>query len=356
MEGQSRRSMRGTGSSTVAAMPVHRDVAQWRPATTDDVDALWRFARAVGKADHPHHLTTREGIERNFALSHFEPERDSLIGFTREGTIAAMGMVICPPNHETLARSILIGGVHPSHRGRGLGRELLTWQLGRAEAQLAAVQAEGARWSGTATVPRWILAFTHETAWRSVRLFRRMGLHLVRYFQSLERRLDEPVPGIALPPGVRLVPYSADLSRATHAARDSAFRDHWGSQPMSEEAWDSFVSTGTFRADLSMLAVATTPEGTDQVVGFTMASVNRDNWAHQGYTGSHVDLVGVVEGWRGRQIARALLAAHLEAARAEGLERVSLIVDSESETGALNLYRGMGFTPTTRRLAFTVEL
>lgn len=55
-----------------------------------------------------------------------------------------MGMVICPPNHETLARSILIGGVHPSHRDRGLGRELLGGQLSRGEAQLVRIQPPGA--------------------------------------------------------------------------------------------------------------------------------------------------------------------------------------------------------------------
>ena len=323
------------------------EAVRWRPATLADVDDLWHFTRMVGRADHPYHLTTREGIERDFGLSYFHPEQDSLIGFAPDGTLVAMGMVMSPPRRELRARSILVGGVHPDYRGRGIGRELLAWQLGRAAEQLA---------TAAPTVPRWILAYTDEAAYRNARLFRRLGMECARYFQSLERRLDQPIPDIDLPGDVRVVRFTAELSQAAHEARDSSFQDHWASQPMSDEAWDFFVASGKFRPDLSYLALGTGPDGTEKVVGFTLATVTEDDWVNQGYTGSHVDLVGVIDGWRGKHIARALLAAHLRAARTEGLARATLIVDSESPTGALNLYLGMGFTPTTRRLAFTVEL
>ncbi|TFC87957.1 GNAT family N-acetyltransferase [Cryobacterium sp. TMT3-29-2] len=346
------RTRTATPSRSVA-LPIdalgasHPEIVRWRPATVADVDDLWRFTRIVGKADHPHHLTTREGIVRDFGLSYFDPEQDSLIGVARDGTLAATGMVMAPTRRETLARSILVGGVHPDYRGRGIGQELLTWQLGRAEQQLAIAAP---------AVPRWILAYTDEAAYRSVRLFRRLGMECARYFQSLERRLDQPIPEIDLPGDVRVIGYTPQLSRAAHAARNSSFRDHWASQPMSDEAWDSFVTSRIFRPDLSFLALAAGRDGSQQVVGFALATVNQDDWVNQGYTGSHVDLVGVIDGWRGKRIARALLSAHLRAARTEGLARATLIVDSESPTGALNLYLGMGFTPTTRRLAFTVEL
>ena len=332
-------------ADTVA--PGHPAVVRWRPATGADVDALWQFTRIVGKVDHPHHLTTREGIERDFGLSHFDPEQDSLVGFAPDGTLVAMGMVMSPPRRETLARSILVGAVHPDYRGRGFGRELLAWQLSRGERQLAAAAP---------TVPRLILAYAEETVDRSARLFRRLGMECSRYFQSLERRLDEPISEIDLPSDIRVVRFTPELSGGAHEARDSSFQDHWASQPMSDEAWDSLVTSRKFCPDLSYLALAAAPDGTPKVVGFTLATVNEDDWVNQGYTGSHVDLVGVIEGWRGKHIAQALLAEHLRAARAEGLARTTLIVDLESPTGALNLYRGMGFTPTTRRLAFTVEL
>ena len=54
---------------------------------------------------------------------------------------------------------------------------------------------------------------------------------------------------------IRIVPYTIDRSAATHAARNDSFRDHWGSQPMSDEQWETWTS-GTFRPEVSFLAIA----------------------------------------------------------------------------------------------------
>ena len=52
--------------------------------------------------------------------------------------------------------------------------------------------------------------------------------------------------------------------------------------------------------------------------------------------------LGVLPEWRGRRIAKALLAASFEALRARGVTLVRLNVDAQNETGAADLYRSMG--------------
>ncbi|MDH6238002.1 GNAT family N-acetyltransferase [Cryobacterium sp. CG_9.6] len=328
------------------ALPIHPDVAEWRPATESDIDGIWQLREAMGRLDHPNYLTTRGAIAADFGYSHVSAERDSLVGLDSDGRIVANGMVLCPPRQETLVRSILIGGVHPELRARGIGRQLLAWQVGRAKQQLAA---------STKRLPGWIFAYADERAPQSARLFDRGGLGLARYFLSLERPLTEPIRSVEPAAGIRLSAFTVDDSERVHAARDDAFMDHWASQPMSDENWAAFVNGRWFRPDLSFVAYGTDSAGVEQVVGFVLSTANENVWQTQGFTGSYIDLVGVTSGWRGRHIAQALLAAQLEAGRALGHDRVTLAVDSDSPTGAVGLYTGMGFVPSHRKMAYTLE-
>jgi len=327
-------------------LPAHHDISAWRPATVADIDGIWQLDRAMGSVDHPNYLATREEVAEDFGFSHFDPERDSLVGLDADGRIVASGMCLFPPGQETLVRSILVGGVHPSLRGRGIGRQLLQWQRARASQQLA---------SSSKTLPGWIMVYTDERAPQNSRLFERAGMRLVRYFVSLERALQEPIRSFELPDGIRIEQYRPELSAAVHSARNEVFMDHWGSQPVTDEMWGSFVGAETFSAKLSFVALAAIPGGEQEVAGFLMSSVNEDDWQNQGFTGSYIDLVGVQKRWRGRHIAQALLAAQLEAGRALRHERATLDVDVDSPTGALGVYTGMGFYPTQRNRAYTLE-
>ena len=321
----------------VSAPPTHRPahplVAEWRPATMDDVDAVLDVVRAIDAVEHPNYLATREEVEEELGYSFVDKERDTLIGFAEDGRPVAAGIVLEPPRQETLVREFLNGGVHPDFWGRGVGRELLAWQLARGRQKLAASDKR---------LPGWIVGYADARAPRRERLLRRAGLEPVRYFLTLERSLAAPIPAVTPREDVRIVPYTAELSAAVHAARDEAFLDHWGSQPMSDEQWESFLA-GTFRADVSFVAVAG-----DEVAGFLLCQVNEEDWASQGFTGAYIAMLGTTRAHRGKRIAPALLAASMRASAALGWERSTLDVDAENPTGALGLYTGMGFTETNR--------
>jgi ribosomal protein S18 acetylase RimI-like enzyme len=338
-------------------LPEHPEVRLWRPAVRTDLGALWELNRAMSLADHPNHITTRAGLDSLFQLSYFRPARDSLLGFDAAGRMIASGMAMTPPGYETLARSIIFGGVHPERRGQGIGAELLAWQLGRARQQLESTPDD---------VSRWVVAFSDERAPQEGRLLESTGLRLARHFTGMERVLAEPIQAPELHPGIRLAPFSPALSDAVLRARNEAFRDHWGSQPLSQEAWRTLIGGPTFRPGLSFVAVARAsgnPGGGpgsvhagDELVGFLLGSVNRADWPHQGFTDSYVPMVGVRPGWRGRHIAGALIARHLEASRALGHERVTLDADTDRPTGVLRLYERLGFRRTHRKLAFILEV
>jgi ribosomal protein S18 acetylase RimI-like enzyme len=192
------------------------------------------------------------------------------------------------------------------------------------------------------------MAFTDERADATTRLLRRFDFEVARYFLELRRDLTLPVPEVRLDEKLTIAPFTLDRSAATLAARNDAFRDHWGSQPVDNEQWESFVARDAFRPDLSFVAV----DADEAVVGFVLASVNEGDWPGQGFSSSYIDLVGVTRASRKRGIAPALLATTLRAIAEAGLDKAVLDVDSDSPTGALGLYTGLGFEESNRSVSY----
>lgn len=338
-------------------VPRHPDVALWRAATPDDVDALMGLVRAMDLADHPSWTTPREEITDQFETPHVDPAADSLVGFDGDGRPVAMAWSWVSPGRETRVQAYATGGVHPELRGRGIGRQLLAWGAARARQQLAVTGS---------SLPAWLMVYQEETNTAAIRLAERRGMRVERYFTAMERVLAEPIPQIPVPDDVRIVGYTAELAEATRIARNDAFRDHWGSQPTPPDRWEQFVGGEIFRGDLSFVAVeradAGAPGATDalgdpvRVVALALGSVNEEDWETQGFSSVYIDLIGVARHRRGQRLAPAVIAALLDAAAAAGLDRAILDVDTASPTGANTLYVGMGFAATERSVALVEDL
>lgn len=330
--------------SPPGALPslAHPDVAAWRPVGDDDLDLIVALEAAMAAADHPEYAVPRDELADDLGMSFVDRERDSIVALDAEGRAAAWGVAYHPPGRDTLVRSILVGGVHPELRGRGIGRVLMSWLRARGEQQLAA---------SALRLPGWLMVFSDDRARRAGALFESAGFEPTRYFAGLRRDLGEPVDDVRTRDGIRIEVLPAARADEVRTARNDAFRDHWGSQPRSEEEWRAFVSSSAFRIDLSFVAV---DEASDRIVGFVLADVNEDDWAAQGFSSVHVPLVGVVRGYRGGGIAKALLAAHLVRAGAAGLEYSMLEVDAANPTGAFVLYERMGFRTATTETGYTI--
>lgn len=313
----------------------------WRPATAEDVDAILDCARAADAVDHPHFVTTREEIEEDLSHSYVSLGSDSLLAVDGEGRVLAYGLTVLGPGQETLVRSILMGGVRPSARGRGVGGRLLAWQEARALQQFA---------GSDKTLPGWMVVWTDERATSTVRLAERSGFRIARYFLELRRDLSEPILARSIE-GYEIIAFDPSRSEAVRLARNDAFRDHWGSQPTTEENWASMIARSVFRPDLSFLAIA----ANGQVAGFVLCEVNEEDFGPQGFSSAYIELVGVPRAHRRRGIAPALLARALTEIAAAGLEKAVLDVDSDSPTGALGLYGGAGFTEANRSLQLVKE-
>jgi len=314
----------------------------WRPLTLDDLVPLHALCARIGAVDHPDRGRSLEVVRDDLTSPGIDLGRDSIVGVDVDGQFVAWGLSHLSPTRISLARVGVVGGVDPRRRGEGLVRRLLDWQRARGEQDLATCDE---------VLPAGLVTDVEEDARASRAAFRRAGYDEVRWWTELRRDLAEPIVDVALDPAVRLVTMTDDLIEATRQARNDAFRDHWGSQPTSEERWGRMVDASTFRQDLSRLAVARPlddPAADEQVVAFVLSDVDPEDWAALGRPCAYVEYVGVRRAWRGRHLAQSLLASTLRAHVAEGLEVAVLDVDSASPTGALGLYDRAGFVAARR--------
>ncbi|MDO9590521.1 MAG: GNAT family N-acetyltransferase [Microcella sp.] len=313
---------------------------QWRALSIDDAQTVTELAERISARDHPTWSESLDEIREELDHSWVDPNHDGVLALDDTGTAVAWGLVVSPPDPESIVRVFLQGGVDPAHRGRGVGRALLAWQHDRARQMLA---------DSTARLPAWVLSYAADAAPEHGALLTRAGFGPSRYFTSLECDLAVVAGAPPLPHGVTAESFSPGLSESVREAKNLSFADHWGSQPMQREQWESVQSLPSFRPELCRIARAG-----DQVVGFVITEINEDDWQRQGARSAYISLVGTVREWRGRGLAGALLGQVLEAFRDAGLELAVLDVDTENPTGALGVYTRLGFVPTTRDVAFRV--
>ncbi|GGM23130.1 GNAT family N-acetyltransferase [Promicromonospora citrea] len=362
---------RATAPATLA-LPTAGGLS-WRPATRDDVPAWLLLRHHIARVDAEPFLATLEELEELFDGDWRDMSADSLLGFSTspadDGALVAWAHVEAPPGDVSQVRAFTWGGVHPDHRGQGIGRELLAWEIGRARQKLAASGKD---------VPGRIAVFAEDDApAATLHLYERAGMTPRRYYSDLARPLTGPdagpVPEVELTGSLRLVPWSTELDEATRLAHNDAFRDHWGSQPQAPGQW---TQRAGFAPEWSFVVVDDAPDvdallaspdtdadtaaalraGEPFVVGYQLAGRYPDDFAVRGYSFGYTDILGARRAYRGRRIALAALAAGMRAFAADGMEYAALDVDTANPSGAHGLYASLGYVKQSGSRMLSIEL
>ncbi|WP_146237627.1 GNAT family N-acetyltransferase [Curtobacterium sp. MCLR17_043] len=305
----------------------------FRPGSRDDLVGMHAVAVAAAALDDPRARPSTADLDRSLSTEGLIVDLDTVVGVDADGRVQAYGIVIDVPSRVTAARAVLSGAVHPRYRSSGVGRRLLAWQVGRARQRLAALDID--------------LPATLDIGGRSgapvLALAERLGFRPVRHWVEMElvfadHAVDGP-PMPVFPDGLVLRPAAPDDIEPMRAAKNDAFRDHWGSQPMVASDWRGFLTAPKSRLDLSRLVVD--PLG--NVLAFAVVEVDPDGFAARGRAFGSVHWVGVTRSARGRGLAPLVLGAALAAMRADGLSAAVLDVDTENPSGAARIYERLGF-------------
>ena len=291
-----------------------------RAPTRADTNELERLFVAVDEAEGVEPIYLEQELQDAWRRPDFVIERDSVSVVATDGSIAAYGHV------ETRAAEdiVQLGWVHPHHWRKGLGTYLVRDLERRARARAAEDKVQFKQLVNIASATDPAIG----------EILGREGYSLVRRFWQMALDLEDWVaPPFPELDHVSLRVMDASETDAVYGVLAEAFIDHFGPWPSREEWTAEMLGSETYDPTTWFVA-----ESDGRMVGALTADLRSG-------TGHIVDL-GVRKDWRKRGIARALMQLSFENFRRRGVTRVSLGVDSESQTGATRLYESLGMTKT----------
>src|SRR5450755_491435 len=317
---------------------------QWRPLRLTDVPAMTTLFEEIEQADQYGWHFGADFLARWLADPVIDLDRGSTAAFDAERMVAT-GVLPARSEADPVHAMHYQGGVHPAHRGRGLGTALLDWAV-RAAGPIHADRFPGQ--------PLEVRCGFQESDAAAAALFAQHGFKPVRYFRKMTRGLErDGLPPVRVPAGFEIVPYRADLDEPMRLAKNEAFRDHWGVTPTPPETWRSRFTGPEFQPRLSPLAV---DAATGEIAGLILTHLHAADTAATGRRDAHLNDVATLRRARGLGIATALMATMLRAACAHGFDTASLDVDAENATGALGVYEKSGFAVVDTWVAYARDI
>lgn len=172
------------------------------------------------------------------------------------------------------------------------------------------------------------------------------GCHYAESVFSMQRDLSREIPAMPSVEGIVIRPWRME-SEAEQQAYVAARNECFPEAPIELEEWQYLMKSPQWSVGTTFAAF----QG-DQLVGnaavFWDEAENQNSGRKIGFT----EYIFVLPAWRGKNIARRLIAAGLQHLKEHGLEEAHLDVRARNE-GALRLYVGLGYE-TLRESRFYV--
>lgn len=177
----------------------------------------------------------------------------------------------------------------------------------------------------------------------------RQGFKPTRTFYRMVRRDLKDIPDIPLPSGITVRQVRPEHKRAVYDAMKEAFRDHWGTRPASEDDYQLWSNDPIANPDLWQVAW---DEDADEIAGMVLNFIDEDENQRYDRLRGYTEDICVRRPWRRRGLARALIARSLKVLADAGMTEAALGVDSDNQSGALDLYFGLGYETRWKFFAF----
>lgn len=305
-----------------------------------------RFRRVAGEEDYPAMAsvsntswevdlvdvhTTVDDLREMFSQPvNFDPVEDAIV-VELDGRIVGYARISWKRKLNDLIAYSPFVVLLPECRGHGIREAMLRYCEDRAR-KYSQSQPQPAR----KVLEAW--ARTDGNSWKS--LLERSGYSPSWHLFEMVRENLHDIPDYPLPEGMEIRPVTPENLRTIWDAAKEALRDE---NNFTEENWDDLAferlpSDHRFQPELWQIAW----DG-DEVVGGVHNIIDRAENEGLGRKWGHTEQIFVRRNWRGRGIARALIARSLKVVRDCGMEAATLDVDVANPSRALRVYESLGY-------------
>lgn len=302
-----------------------------------DYSAMAAVINGCRDVDQIERVETAEKIANGYNhLVNCDPYRDMLFAEV-DGQVVGYSRVYWRDELDGRRIYMHFGFLLPEWRHRGIGRAMLRYNQ-RLLKEIAADHPND--------VDRCFQSFAADTEVEATSLLISEGFESVRHFFEMTRTDLDDIPDAPMPVGLEVRPVKEEHLQPIVDASNEAFRDHWGFSEDEGPTAEQLKDDPNY--DPSLWRVAW--DG-DQVAGMVRSFIDRDENVEYNRKRGYTEDICVRRPWRKRGLARSLLVQSLYALKERGMTEAALGVDTENLSGALRLYKSVGFRPVKR---FTV--
>jgi len=306
-----------------------------------DIVRIWSDCMETDDIDVP--ITLKEMKNQFDHLTNCDPEEDTL--FVKiDGEPVAFSWIrwedVSSEKQERLYRFQI--KVIPEYRGKGITSAIIRWleQRGREIAEDHPVDKE-----------KLFYMFTSEGEKDLRSTLKSEGYEVYRYGFKMLRPDLEDIPELELPDGVEIRPVKDEHMDKIRLAWNKVCEDLRLQVPISESMWKQWKKDASF--DPSLWSIAWHGE---EVVGTCFGMINENENKANNTKKGHTELISTQKEWRGQGIAKALIADTLRKLKEAGMEQAALGVDAENPSGALDLYKKMGYEKIGKGIHYHKEM
>lgn len=313
-----------------AEIPVIPGLTLRRYRGKEDIPAMAEVITRSREADGLDLVTTVEDLEGPFTDPlDFDPKADVLVA-EADGVMIGLARMWREDREDCKKVYGLSVELLKEWRGRGI-REALFLHNERHIRRIA--KKDGRDVAGVFHL--W--ANDSENEWKTIVV--RNGYRPVQHELDMVRSLEE-IPDMPLPTGIEIRPVRPEHYDKIWEADKEASRLDWD---FSENKWDdahfkAFVKTSVFQPDLWQVAW-----NGETLAGMVLNYIVEEENRQQGRKRGHTEHVFVREQYRGRGLARALLARSFKVLKDRGMDEAMLGMEVENPHDPLRLYGGMGY-------------
>ena len=315
-----------------------------------DLEAIAEMLQECEKSDRLDEWVGLSDVRERFETPLSNGIRDARLWFDDNNQLQAVAQLSVPELGKAMDGALWFRS-RPTARNQGIEGEIIEWGERRMK-ELGAAK-------NNSSLKLFSEARDRQTE-RKV-LLESSGFTICRYFYRMERSLLEPFGEPQLPPEFKLrsalAPEfggarSRQLTRAWVEMFNQTFIDHWNHHQLTVEELESELNNPNYRPDLDFIAVAA--DGT--FAAFCYCFIHQENNHRTGCREGFIAALGTRRGFRRQGLGRAMLLVGMQHLKAAGMKKALLGVDAENPSGAMELYRSVGFRPVRTLIHYMKQL